>query len=214
MTASTIRKLWKNEYFQTAIMIALVLVIVFGFWYGSRLVLNTDYPALAVASGSMCKPQHMLCDGWSHPFARTLHVGDLIIIQGVNASDIHAAPEPEGDIIVYRQLYSDDLIVHRAIEKKIENGELYFVTKGDANSSPDRPDVPASHVVGKVLFRIPWIGHLALLMRNSTGIYIIIALIAILILVELVLPLFRAKKREIEQQEENAEQGSQTQLEQ
>jgi signal peptidase I len=211
LTTSTLKKLWKNEYIQTAIMIVLILMIVFGFWYGSRFVLNTEYPMLAVASGSMCKLQHMLCDGWSHPFDRTLHVGDLIIVQGVDVSEIHAAPEPEGDIIVYRQLYGDDLIVHRAIEKRNETGQIYLITKGDANSSPDRP-VPADHVIGKVLFRIPWIGHLALLMRNSTGIYIIIILIAILVIVELVIPIFREKKPETEQ-EQDADQASQTQPE-
>ncbi len=189
-------------------MIVLILGVVFGFWYGSRLVLNTEYPMLAVASGSMCKPQHMLCDGWSHPFDRTLHVGDLIIVQGINVSEIHTAPEPEGDIIVYRQLYGEELIVHRAIESKTENGQLYFITKGDANSSPDRP-VPADHVIGKVLFRIPWVGHLALLMRNSTGIYIILTLIAILVIVELIIPLFREKKPETEK-EQNASQASET----
>lgn len=212
MTTSTFKKLWKNEYAQTAIMIVLILGVVFGFWYGSRLVLNTEYPMLAVASGSMCKPQHMLCDGWSHPFDHTLHVGDLIIVQGIDVSEIHTAPEPEGDIIVYRQLYGEELIVHRAIENKTENGQLYFITKGDANSSPDRP-VPADHVIGKVLFRIPWVGHLALLMRNSTGIYIILTLIAILVIVELVIPLFREKKPET-QQEQNASQASETPLEQ
>jgi signal peptidase I len=208
LATSTVKKLWKNEYFQTAITILLVLAIVFGFWYGSRWALNTDYPALAVASGSMCKVQHMGCDGWSHPFARTLHIGDLIVVQGVNVSEIHAAPEPEGDIIVYRQYDSDDLIVHRAIDVTYDNDGniMYFTTKGDANSSPDRPVTP-DRVVGKVLFRIPWIGHLALLMRNSTGIYLIIILIAILIVVELVIPMFKEKKPESEQ-EKSADQSS------
>jgi hypothetical protein len=44
--------------------------------------------------------------------------------------------------------------------------------------------------------RIPWVGHIALAMRNSSGIYLIIALIAILIIVELVIPIFSGKKPE------------------
>lgn len=200
MTSSTLEKFWRNEYFQTAIMILLIIAVVFGFWYGSRLALNTQYPALAVASGSMCKLPGPYCDGWTHPFERTLHVGDLIIVQGVNVSDVHAAPYPDGDVIVFQQLYGNELIVHRAIERRVENGNIYFVTKGDGNSGPDQP-IPASHVIGKVILRIPWIGHLALIMRNTTGVYLIIALIAILIVIELVIPVFTGKKPESEQKQ-------------
>jgi len=148
----------------------------------------------------MCRLPGPYCDGWTHPFERTLHVGDLIIVQGVNVSDVHAAPYPDGDVIVFQQLYGDELIVHRAIERRVENGNIYFVTKGDGNSGPDQP-IPASHVIGKVILRIPWIGHLALIMRNTTGVYLIIALIAILIVIELVIPVFTGKKPESEQKQ-------------
>jgi len=54
---ATIKKLWKNEYFQTAVVVALIVAVIFGFWFGSQLVLNTKIPpALAVISGSMCIP--------------------------------------------------------------------------------------------------------------------------------------------------------------
>lgn len=195
---SQFKRLWKNEYFQTAIMIVLILAIVLGFWYGSRIVLNTDYPALAVASGSMCKVQHMFCDGWSHPFGRTLHVGDLIIVQGVPPEDIKAAPEPDGDIIVFRVPGSirpdGDLIVHRAVEKIDKGGSISFRTKGDGNDDRDSWEIPADHVVGKVVLRIPWVGHLALYMRNSSGILIVVALIIIIIVVEVAFSFLRGKK--------------------
>jgi len=190
-------------------MILLIVAVVPGFWYGSRLALNTQYPALAVASGSMHMPPSTPCDGWSHPFARTLHVGDLIIVQGVNASDIHAAPYPDGDIIVFHDLYRDELIVHRAIEKKVQNGVIYFVTKGDGNSIAD-PQIPADRVIGKVILRIPWVGHIALIMRNSSGIYLIIALIAILIIIELIIPVFSGKKPESDEASEPKASGPQS----
>ena len=206
MATSTLKKLWKNEYFQTTVMIFVIVGVVFGFWYGSRLVLNTDYPMLAVASGSMCMLPGPYCDGWSHPFERTLHVGDLIVVQGVRPEDIYAAPYNEsgraGDIIVFHQLYGDDLIVHRAIEKTtLPNGTVVsFVTKGDGNPGPDQP-IPASYLIGRVVLRIPWIGHLALYMRNSTGILIIVALVIVLIVIEFVLPAITGKKPESDQDE-------------
>jgi hypothetical protein len=51
-------------------------------------------------------------------------------------------------------------------------------------------------VIGKVVMRIPWLGHVALYMRNSTGIFIVIALIIVLIVIEFVLPSITGKKQE------------------
>ncbi|MCJ7469357.1 hypothetical protein MUO74_02520, partial [Candidatus Bathyarchaeota archaeon] len=48
-------------------------------------------------------------------------------------------------------------------------------------------------VVGKVIMRIPWLGHLALFMRNSIGVYVIIVVVIILIIVEFAVPAFKKK---------------------
>jgi signal peptidase I len=208
LTMDIIPKIWENEYVKTAIMVILIIGVVFGFWYGSQLVLNTQYPALAVASGSMCKVEHMYCDGWSHPFSQTLHVGDLIIIQGIDPKEIKAAPEPDGDIIVFHQPHSgNELIVHRAIKKEISGGEIYFTTKGDGNAGPDSVPVPGDQVVGKVILRIPWIGHIALFLHNSSGIFIIIILIVILVIVEFAIPMFSSEKAEVDSGEKSEKIG-------
>jgi signal peptidase I len=209
LTMDTIPKIWENEYVKTAIMVILLIAVVFGFWYGSQLVLNTQYPALAVASGSMCTLPGSYCDGWSHPFSRTLHVGDLIIVQGVDPEEIKAAPEPDGDIIVFHQpLGGNDLIVHRAIKKEIgSHSEIYFTTKGDGNTGPDSVPVPGDQVVGKVILRIPWIGHIALFLHNSSGIFIIIILIVILVIVEFVIPIFSSEKAEVDSGEKSEKIG-------
>ena len=80
----------KNEYLQTAVVILLIVMVVFGFWYGSQAVLNTSIPpALAVVSGSMDTVPDGTSSGWLHPFSRTLQIGDLIIIQGVSADTLY-----------------------------------------------------------------------------------------------------------------------------
>ncbi len=200
---------WKKESIQTLIAVIGVIAVVVGLWFGSQIVLNTSYPALAVASGSMCLTAHMSCDGYSHPFDRTLHVGDLIIVQGVDPNTIKASPYPDGDIIVFRRPSAGDLIVHRAIASETYENVTYFETKGDANPSADYHYGTGTHdgmisqemVIGKVVMRIPWVGHLALFMRESWGIYLILILIALLVIVEFALPLFRKKDRPIQQSE-------------
>jgi len=199
LTMDIIPKIWENEYVKTAIMVILLVAVVFGFWYGSQLVLNTQYPALAVASGSMCTLPGSYCDGWSHPFSRTLHVGDLIIVQGVDPEDIYAAPYPYGDIIVFHEPLGDDtLIVHRAVDRKVEDDKIFFKQEGDGNGPGTGSWIPADCVVGKVILRIPWIGHVALFLHNSSGIFIIIILIVILVIVEFVIPVFSREKAEVD----------------
>jgi signal peptidase I len=215
---ANLKKLWKNEYFQTAIAIGLIALVIFGFWYGSQVVLNTPYPALAVVSGSMCIPYDGACDGRFHPFARTLHIGDLIIVQGVNPADLNA-DYPNSDIIVFhRPDDPEELIVHRIVAVDEINGTLYFRTKGDGNGFNRWPNTPEETeydpwktagvdgvredlVVGKVVMRIPWLGHLVLFMRNSIGLPIVIALIIILVIVEFVVPVLREKKPAGQQKE-------------
>ena len=219
MTMDIIPKIWENEYVKTAIMVILLVAVVFGFWYGSQLVLNTEYPALAVASGSMCKVEHMYCDGWSHPFSQTLHVGDLIIVQGVDADSIKGT-YPHSDIIVFHKPGNlGELIVHRVVAKEEKNGVTCFWTKGDGNGrhkwpeTPDRSEydswgcVSEELVIGKVILRIPWIGHIALFLHNSSGIFIIIILIVILVIVEFVIPVFSSEKAEVDSGEKSENTG-------
>jgi signal peptidase I len=208
---ANLKKLWKNEYVQTAVVIGLIVLIVFGFWYGSQLVLNTQYPVLAVVSGSMCIPYDGACDGWSHPFERTLHIGDLIIVQGVNPASL-SDDYPNSDIIVFHKPGDPtELIVHRIVAINEVDGKLYFRTKGDGNGIDKWPNTPQpseydpwregniagvseDQVVGKVIMRVPLVGNIVLFMRNSYGIVIIVAIAAILIILEFVIPVFRKKQ--------------------
>jgi hypothetical protein len=56
-------------------------------------------------------------------------------------------------------------------------------------------------VIGKVIMRIPWVGHLALFMHNSSGIFLIAIIIIILLVIEIIIPIFTGKETETEQVE-------------
>ncbi|GIU69920.1 MAG: hypothetical protein KatS3mg002_1156 [Candidatus Woesearchaeota archaeon] len=42
-----------------------------------------------------------------------------------------------GDIISYESEYTDGIIIHRVIEKNIDEKGVYFIAKGDNNPQPD-----------------------------------------------------------------------------
>ena len=185
---NNLKRTWKNEYVQTAVVIGIIAIIVFGFWFGSQAVLNTSYPALAVVSGSMCVPYNGQCDGWSHPFSYTLHIGDLIIVQGTDPTNLKS-DYPDSDIIVFKKPSdTDELIVHRIIDKEDRDGKIYFFTKGDGNSNTKWPNIPSSSEYD------PWNGHFVLFMRNGIGLPIVVVLIILLIIAEFMIPILRKKK--------------------
>jgi signal peptidase I len=207
------KKLWNNDYFKTALSIAIVIVIIIGVFVGIQLVLGASVPIRVVESGSMCVPFDGRCDGWSHPFNQTLHVGDIIIIQKVYPATLNAN-YPNSDIIVYKNPNGRTPIVHRIVEKQEINGTLYFKTKGDGNGPivwpnipnnydniPDSKGVPQNLIEGKVILRIPWFGWITLFMRgNSWALPVIIALIILLVVIEFVIPLIKEKQKKSAQQ--------------
>jgi signal peptidase len=143
--------------------IIVMLAATIGTYLGLKFFLNTDQPLVVVASGSM------------HP---ALETGDLVIVQGVNATEIN-----KNDIIVFDTTEDNDTTrtVHRVINIQImPNGTHIFTTKGDNNTNPDSTPVSENQVHGRVVYRIPLIGYLALDPTIPLAI-VIIALIAILI---------------------------------
>jgi signal peptidase I len=200
------KKLWNNDYFKTALAIGLVIVVIIGFFVGLQLALGVSVPIRVVESGSMCVPFDGRCDGWSHPFNQTLHVGDIIIIQKVDPATLNPH-YPNSDTIVYKNPNGRTPIVHRLVDKQEINGTLYFKTKGDGNGPivwpntpnnydniPDSRGVPQNLIEGKVILRIPWFGWITLFMRgNSWALPVIIAIIILLVVIEFVLPLAREK---------------------
>jgi signal peptidase I len=195
---AAVNRLWKNEYFKTIITLVVIVAMVFGLWFGSQALLGTRYPVLAVASGSMSNVQ--TDSAWSYPFVRTLHTGDLIIIEGVDPKTIKVGSAPVGDIIVFLRPKDGALIVHRAIAEQNASGELYFTTKGDGNPISDQDagqdPVPEESIIGKVILRIPWVGNYALFMHDSSTIYLIVIVIIVLIIVEFAIPSPGTKKPE------------------
>ncbi len=118
-------------------IIPLVIAIILAIWFAIGIF---PIKPVAIASGSMEKE---------------LFVGDIAIIQKCNANDVNV-----GDIIEYQM--EGYTVVHRIMEKNQRNGEFYFITKGDNNSSPDRDEVREDQLIGKVVFKIRYLGYPAI----------------------------------------------------
>ncbi len=90
----------------------------------------------------------------------TLDVGDVVIVVKVPADTIN----PD-DIIQFREA-EGGTTVHRVVEIQEIEGNMVFVTQGDANEAPDTDPVLADNVVGKVVFNIPKVGWTAIAVKE------------------------------------------------
>jgi len=104
-----------------------------------------------------------------------LELGDLIIVQGIPPTNIQV-----GDIIVFNSPQGTRTI-HRVTRiQTLPNGTIQFKTKGDANPTEEPYWTPEQNVHGRVLYRISYIGWLAV---DPTIPIIIVVILVIIILV-------------------------------
>lgn len=118
-------------------IIPLVIGIILAIWFATGIF---PIKPIAIATGSMEKE---------------LMVGDVAIIKKCNSNDVIV-----GDIVEYQM--EGYTVVHRVIEKKQKNGKFYFTTKGDNNKSPDAQEVNEEQIIGKVIFKIKYVGYPAI----------------------------------------------------
>lgn len=97
-----------------------------------------------------------------------IHTGDLAILGPLATSDIQV-----GDIIAYHN--GNVEVCHRVTA--VEGGDqVRFITKGDANRSPDGTPVTPDKVNGKLAFSIPFAGYFIYFMKTPLGLFLTILL--------------------------------------
>ena len=102
------------------------------------------YGVLVIGSGSM---------------SGTIEKGDVILYKNIKRNI------QEGDVIVFKR--DNNRIVHRVISIKNVNHQVRIYTKGDNNPLMDEGYVTEDTLVGKVLFKIKYIGLPSLWFRKK-----------------------------------------------
>lgn len=174
----TLRRIWRSRYFWAVMDVALAFILSLAILFSLRLILGVEHPLLVVSSGSMIP---------------TLNIGDMIVVQAVDPSQVNV-----GDIVVFRNPRNPDNpdeppIVHRVIS--IERNEYGRVTR--ISTAGDRTRIidhfspwDASLLIGKVILRVPYVGNLYLFLHQGGGFnrgLIVIIATAIIILIALTL---------------------------
>lgn len=116
--------------------------------------------------------------------APVANVGDYVLIKIPEVDDIEV-----GDIITF--VDNSFLVTHRVEEIINENGQVAYVTKGDANNVIDKNTVNFNKVAGVGVLVIPKLGMLFKWITSTTGMFVI----GIIILGLLIFPDNKSKKK-------------------
>ena len=122
-------------------IIPLAIGIILAIWFALGIF---PIKPVAIATGSM---------------QNELHIGDVAIIKKCDADDIE-----EGDIIEYQM--EGYTVIHRVMKKTQKNGDFSFITKGDSNDTEDSEPVTENQIIGKVIFKIRFLGYPAVWIHN------------------------------------------------
>lgn len=182
------RRLWKFLWEEESVaswianIVLAYVLIKFLLYPGLGWALGTPYPIVAVVSGSMEHDAHFeewwnspaVCFGslctqgdwyreqgisreefWGYPYREGFDTGDIMILYGTSPKDIK-----RGDILVFQHLRPEP-IIHRVVNIAENNNEIVFQTKGDHNQDSSTFDmgIHESMVVGRAVFRIPYLGY-------------------------------------------------------
>ncbi|MBU0930292.1 MAG: signal peptidase I [Nanoarchaeota archaeon] len=172
-----LKKTWdfiwhENSLASWLVNVILAFVIVkFLIYPGLGLVLGTGYPVVAVVSNSMEHATNFE-DWWEnnkdfylvknitkenfseYHFKNGFNKGDIMVLIWRKPVNIKI-----GDVIVFKGSLKDP-IIHRVVRIYMEDDNYYVQTKGDNNSDSrqDELKIPISSIVGKAVFRIPFLG--------------------------------------------------------
>jgi signal peptidase len=113
-----------------------------------------------------------------------------------------------GDIITFVSSNKVDRtpITHRIHDMKIKNGSPFYITKGDANEVQDSGEIGQKQIIGKLIFKIPFIGAVVNVAKTPIGFTLLIIIPAVIFIYEeikkIIKEITKPKNKENEEKKE------------
>lgn len=110
----------------------------------------------------------------------TISPGDVVINEEIEPWEARA-----GDIVTFRDPQdASKMLTHRVVRTRDTGSHIWFVTQGDANNTREHWRVGATGQIGRLVYTVPWVGHLAVLTRTKLGWGLLVGIPLLLILIE------------------------------
>ena len=201
MMKEFLKQFWHFLWYDDSILswvlniVVAFLLIKFIIYPGLGFIFGTSFPIVAVVSGSM---EH---DGsfdawWNSPalcpdecaqrqfyekfgineekfkeydFPNGFNTGDIMVLVGTPPKYLE-----QGEIVVFFSAKGEP-IIHRIVDKKEQNSEYFFQTKGDHNSHSistlglNEVHFHEETIIGKAVLRIPYLGWIKIVFFNAVS---------------------------------------------
>lgn len=117
----------------------------------------------------------------------TISAGDVVIDERI--SPLRARV---GDVVTFRDPEDQSRqLTHRVKRIRRAGSHLWFVTQGDANNTVERWRIAADGSLGRVLYTVPWVGHVAVLTRTPLGLALLVIVPVLLLALDELLKIWR-----------------------
>lgn len=122
-----------------------------------------------------------------------LPVGGIVYVREVDAADLELR-----DVITFK-LAEETTVTHRIIDiihDENDPQKVLFQTQGDSNDVVDGTLVAPENIIGKVIFKLPYMGYLAMFLQTKQGKLAAIAACAAMLLITLMSELLNQAVKE------------------
>lgn len=161
-------KLFDNPILKTVTKILSWIILVFLVLIAGLLIYNIVSSKLYEIRGQKYEPEISLYTIISPSMEPNINVYDVVVTKKVK----DYSTIKEGDIITFISTSSlgEGLTVTHRVKSVIKtDDDIKFRTQGDNNPIPDSSLASSSNVLGKVVLRIPWVGHIQFLLQSKGG---------------------------------------------
>ena len=168
------------------LFILAVVLIVIGL-VGTQAPILDGYQLRIVQSGSM-EPE--------------LRTGSLILVESREQYGV-------GDVVTFGEERRGQVpITHRIVDDRLVEGDLRFVTKGDANENEDAALLDPGDILGAVRFHIPYLGFVIDFARTPLGFIGMVAIPAALVVFDEGMTIYREiRKKKLEEKPGESKEG-------
>lgn len=159
---------FKNPIFKTVTKILSWIVLSFLILLAGLLIYNIVSSKLYEIRGQKYEPELALYTIISPSMEPNINVYDVVVTKKVK----DFSTVKEGDVITFvstSTLGEGLTVTHRVIEVVKTEDDIKFRTQGDNNPIADSSLASSKNVMGKVLFKIPWIGHIQFFLQSKGG---------------------------------------------
>lgn len=122
----------------------------------------------------------------------TIAAGDVVIDERISPTAARV-----GDVVTFRDPEDQSkLITHRVRSIRRDGSNLWFVTQGDANNTTEHWRIAVDGQLGRVVYTVPWVGHVAVLTHTPGGLLLILLVPLTLLGVEELRRIWRPQRGE------------------